>query len=392
MTKTALALMLGLGVSTALPTLAAGDLSRNPYGAVLGNYVVPDSDRDADYGVGGTVVFYGKPLAEHLNIELSGFGNTLRRTSDNGDDTQFGLGIDFVVPLVKGPVRPFLLVGAGGVRDQLDTTNDTDSINPYVNAGGGLLIALNDRFAVRAEARWLLDFNNSSYPNKDQLGDGRFGFGLQYAFGKPYVAPPPPAPPVAVAPPPPPPPPPADSDKDGVIDANDKCPNTPAGVRVDAVGCPLDSDGDGVADYLDKCPGTPKGFKVDAEGCIIEQTIVLRGINFEYDKDQLTAEAKAILDAIVPGLAAQPKLTLEIGGHTDSRGTDAYNKALSQRRANSVKAYLAAKGVAPERLAAVGYGESKPVADNKTEAGRSENRRVEFQVLNKPLTGKVIKK
>lgn len=389
MRNTALALMLGLGVTTALPTMAAGDLSRNPYGALLGSYVAPDKDRDADYGIGGTVIFFGKPLTDHVNLELSGFGNTLRRGSDNGDDSQFGLGLDFVFPLVKGPIRPFLLLGAGGVRDQLDTTNDTDSINPYLNAGGGLLIALSERFALRAEARYLMDFNNSSYPNKDQLADGRFGLGVQYIFGKPYVAPPPPAP-VVVAPPPPPPP--ADSDRDGVIDANDKCPNTPAGVKVDAVGCPLDSDGDGVADYLDKCPGTPKGFKVDAEGCIIEQTIVLRGVNFEYDKDQLTAEAKAILDAVVPGLAAQPKLTLEIGGHTDSRGTDAYNKALSQRRANSVKAYLAGKGVAPERLAAVGYGESKPVADNKLEAGRSENRRVEFQVLNKPLTVKVIKK
>ena len=74
-------------------------------------------------------------------------------------------------------------------------------------------------------------------------------------------------------------------------------------------------------------------------------------------------------------------------------GTDAYNKALSQRRANSVKAYLAAKGVASERLAAVGYGESKPVADNKPpKPAAADNRRVEFQVLNKPLTVKVIKK
>ena len=389
MRNTALALALGLGVTIASPLVSAGDFSKNPYGAVLGNYVVPDDARDADYGLGGTVVFFGKPLAEHLNIEFSGFGNTLHRASDNGDDTQFGLGLDFVVPLVKGPFRPFLLIGAGGVRDQLDTTNDRDSINPYLNAGGGFLIGLGDRFALRAEARWMVDFNNSSYPNKDQLADTRFGLGLQYAFGKPYVAPPPPPPPVAVAPPPPPPP--ADSDGDGVIDPNDKCPNTPAGVKVDSVGCPLDSDGDGVPDYLDKCP-TPKGFKVDIEGCIIEQTIVLRGVNFEYDKDQLTAEAKGILDAIVPGLSAQPKLTLEIGGHTDSKGTDAYNKSLSQRRANSVKSYLAAKGVAVERLAAVGYGESKPIADNATEAGRADNRRVEFQVLNKPLTVKVIKK
>jgi OOP family OmpA-OmpF porin len=389
MRKTALALMLGLGVASAVPTVSAADFSKNTYGAVLFNYVVPEDDRDAKYGLGGSVVFLGKPLAEHLNLELSGFGNTLKRSSDGGNDTQFGLGVDLMFPLVKGAVRPFILVGAGGIREQLDTSNDTDSINPYVNAGGGLLFELGSRFSARAEARWLVDFNNGSYPSNDQLGDARFGLGLQYAFGKPYVAPPPPPPPVAT---PPPPPPPADSDGDGVIDPNDKCPNTPKGVKVDSVGCPIDTDGDGVPDYLDKCPSTPKGFKIDAEGCIVEQKIVLRGVNFEYDKDQLTAEAKSILDGVLPGLIAQPKLTLEIGGHTDSRGADAYNQKLSQRRANSVLKYLTDKGVAAERLKAVGYGEAKPVADNKTEPGRAENRRVEFDVLNKPLSVKVIKK
>lgn len=390
MRKTALALMVGLGVAITAPAHAAADFSKNTYGAALFNYVVPEDDRDAKYGLGGTVVFLGKPLSEHLNLEFSGFGNTLKRSSDGGNDSQFGLGLDLMFPLVSGPVRPFLLVGAGGIREQLDTSNDTDSINPYINAGGGLLLAITDRFSARAEARWLVDFNNGSYPSNDQLGDARFGLGLQYAFGTPYVAPPPPAP--VVAPPPPPPPPPADSDGDGVIDGSDKCPNTPKGAKVDASGCPLDSDGDGVADYLDKCPNTPKGFKVDADGCIVEQKVILRGVNFEYDKDQLTADAKAILDGILPGLVAQTKLTLEIGGHTDSRGSDAYNKGLSQRRANSVMKYLVEKGVAAERLSAVGYGESKPVADNKTETGRADNRRVEFDVLNKPLSVKVIKK
>lgn len=389
MRKTALALTVGLGLTIAAPIASAADFSKNAYGALMGTYVLPDDVRDADYGIGGTVVFFGKPISEHLNVEFSGFGNVLDRSSDGGGDSQFGLGLDLMMPLVQGPVRPFLLVGAGGIREKLDTTNDRDSINPYLNAGAGLLFKITDRFSARAEARYLLDFNNGSYPNDDQVGDGRFNLGLQYAFGSPYVAPPPPPPPPVV---PPPPPPPADSDNDGVIDPNDKCPNTPAGVKVDAVGCPLDTDGDGVPDYLDKCPGTPKGFKVDAEGCIIEQKIVLRGVNFEYDKDQLTAEAKSILDGILPGLVSQPKLTLEIGGHTDSRGSDAYNKGLSQRRANSVVKYLTEKGVSADRMRAVGYGETKPVADNKTEEGRAENRRVEFDVLNKPLSVKVIKK
>ena len=378
----ALAVAFGVGAMIASPLSSAGDLSNNPYGAVLGNYVIPDDARDADYGLGGTVVFFGKRLSDHLNVEFSGFGNTLRRDSDNGNDTQFGLGLDVVVPLLKGPAQPFLLVGAGGVRDQLGTSADRVSINPYVNAGGGLLVALSDRFALRAEARWLADFNNGSYRGEDQLGDVRLGLGLQYAFGRPAAA----APAAVAATPPP-----ADSDKDSVVDPNDKCPNTPAGVKVDSAGCPLDSDGDGVPDYLDKCP-TPPGFKVDAEGCLIEQAVVLRGVNFEFAKDQLTVEAKGILDAILPGLAAQPKLTLQISGHTDAIGTDAYNKALSQRRANAVKTYLVGKGVAIERLTTVGYGESKPIADNATDAGRAENRRVDFEVLNQPPAVKVIKK
>jgi len=177
-----------------------------------------------------------------------------------------------------------------------------------------------------------------------------------------------------------------------VPDTRDECPNTPAGVKVDARGCPLDSDGDGVADYLDQCPGTPKGFKVDAVGCIIEQTVILRTVNFEFNKDTLTTEAKDTLDLVAAGMASQPKLTVIISGHTDSVGADAYNQKLSLKRAEVVRAYMVGKGVAEVRLKAEGYGESKPIASNDTEEGRAENRRVEFQVLNKPLGVKVIKK
>lgn len=383
-TALALALLACTGVAT------AADYSKTTYGAVMGSYTSPDNDRDADYGIGGQVVFLGLPLSDHLSVEFSGFGTRLDRKSDGKDDAQVGLGIDLMVPLVKGPVRPFVLAGFGGVYEELGTALDNKTVSPYVNFGAGMLFSLTDRLSARAEGRWIADFNDDVAPGVDSLGDWRFNLGLQYAFGAPVAPPPPPV--VAKAPPPPPPPPPPDSDKDGVIDSLDKCPGTPAGVKVDASGCPLDTDGDGVADYLDKCPGTPKGFKVDAEGCIIEQTVVLRGVNFEYNKDQLTLNAQGILDAILPGLESQPKLTLEIGGHTDSKGADGYNLSLSKRRAASVRKYLISKGIAAERLAAVGYGEKKPIADNATEAGRAENRRVEFQVLTKPLAVKVLKK
>lgn len=188
--------------------------------------------------------------------------------------------------------------------------------------------------------------------------------GLRYSFGEepkplpvaaPYVPPPPPPP----APPPPP---------------------------------PRDSDGDGVTDDLDKCPNTPPGFKVDATGCIIQQTVILRTVNFEFNSDRLTAPAQDSLGQVAAALAGQPDLNVEIDGHTDSVGSPAYNLKLSKKRAESVKAYLISKGVNGSKLYAQGFGKTKPIASNDTEEGRAENRRVEFQVLNQPPTVKVITK
>ena len=155
---------------------------------------------------------------------------------------------------------------------------------------------------------------------------------------------------------------------------------------------PRDSDGDGVPDNLDKCPNTPQGFKVDATGCIIQQTVILRSVNFEFNSDHLTVPAQETLDKVAGALEGQPNLNVEIDGYTDSIGSDAYNLKLSKKRAESVKTYLVAHGVAADHLFARGFGEAKPIASNQTDEGRAENRRVEFQVLNEPPTVKVISK
>ncbi len=176
-----------------------------------------------------------------------------------------------------------------------------------------------------------------------------------------------------------------DSDNDGVQDSMDKCPNTPAGVKVDANGCPIDTDGDGVPDYLDKCPTVPgiaanKGCpEVKAETKKIFQQ-ALTGIQFESGKDVIKKSSDKILDQVVKVMKENPTYNLEINGHTDSQGDDAKNLDLSQRRANAVKAYLVNKGVAAEKLTAKGFGETMPIADNATAAGRAKNRRVEFKV------------
>lgn len=144
----------------------------------------------------------------------------------------------------------------------------------------------------------------------------------------------------------------------------------PAPVPVPA---PMDSDGDGVLDPDDQCPGTPAGAKVNAVGCW-----VLDNVLFDFDKDTIKPEAFSQLDAIYAILEKNPVISIELQGHTDNIGSAKYNMDLSQRRANSVAKYLEDKGIARNRLATTGFGFDKPVALNSTDYGRSLNRRVEI--------------
>lgn len=166
-----------------------------------------------------------------------------------------------------------------------------------------------------------------------------------------------------------------DSDGDGVPDTLDKCLDTPRGVAVDAQGCPLDSDGDGVADYLDKCSGTPAGVRVDTEGC---PTVLSLRINFGSDSANVSTEVNAELANAAACINNYPGHEVVITGHTDSVGPEAYNQTLSERRAAAVKNALIERFNVPEtKMVTQGMGESKPVADNNTAAGRALNRRVD---------------
>jgi len=167
---------------------------------------------------------------------------------------------------------------------------------------------------------------------------------------------------------------PMDSDGDGVTDDLDRCPNTPRGVKVDVHGCPLDSDGDGVADYLDKCPNTPKGATVDARGCWTYAAKVM----YDFNSAEIKPEAFPMLDEAVLILKKNPEMKVEIDGHTDSKGSAAYNMNLSERRAKSVMKYFVDQGVEAERLTTKGFGLTKPAASNDTKEGRAKNRRVEL--------------
>lgn len=159
-----------------------------------------------------------------------------------------------------------------------------------------------------------------------------------------------------------------------------------------------DSDGDGVSDVFDKCPGTAKGDKVDGSGCPLPKPDTVKPVQVIITEDdrRLVRDAIANLEFATGSASIKPSsypsldkvaellvrknLSLKLAGHTDNVGTDSKNMILSKQRAESVKAYLAGKGVNPSRIEATGYGETQPIASNKTAAGRQQNRRVEFTI------------
>jgi OmpA-OmpF porin, OOP family len=216
-----------------------------------------------------------------------------------------------------------------------------------------------------------------------------------------------------------------DNDKDGIPDKTDKCPNEPEdkdGFQ-DEDGCPdPDNDGDGLFDKVDQCPNDPEdkdGFQDDdgcpdpdndkdgfldkddkcpnepgvaPDGCprkynlvvVTEKKIELKQtVFFDFNKASIKSVSFALLNDVAQAMVDNPKIKVEIGGHTDSVGNDAFNLKLSQQRAESVRTYLIKRGIDSNRMVPKGYGENVPIADNRTEAGRSQNRRVEFLITER---------
>ena len=159
-----------------------------------------------------------------------------------------------------------------------------------------------------------------------------------------------------------------DEDGDSVFDRRDRCPDTPANTPVGHNGCPL--------------PQYPPSQK-PAEPEPVQEVITLSdqgNVLFAFDSSELTPAAQQQLQALVPKLSDPSVSRVRVVGHTDSKGTDAYNQALSERRASSAAEYLINQGVTPQKVTSQGRGESEPVADNETDAGRAQNRRVELHL------------
>lgn len=122
----------------------------------------------------------------------------------------------------------------------------------------------------------------------------------------------------------------------------------------------------------------------EAEACAPgapKEIVVLKGVNFAFNSTELTPQSKGILDEWVTRIKGDKTIRVEVAGHTDSVGSDAYNQKLSEGRAKSVVDYFVSQGVSVDRLKAVGYGKTKPVASNKTDEGRAQNRRVELHIF-----------
>ncbi|MDD2057819.1 OmpA family protein [Pseudomonas sp. GD03860] len=158
-----------------------------------------------------------------------------------------------------------------------------------------------------------------------------------------------------------------DEDEDGVFDRRDRCPDTPANTPVSHTGCPLP-----------QYPATEK-----AEPAPVPEVITLNdqgSVMFAFDSAELTSSAHTQLQALTNKLNAANVVSVKVIGHTDSQGADAYNQTLSERRASSVAEYLISQGLSPAKVTSQGRGESEPIADNDTEEGRAQNRRVELHL------------
>ena len=194
-----------------------------------------------------------------------------------------------------------------------------------------------------------------------------------------------------------------DNDSDGLLDDVDKCPNDPEDMDQfeDEDGCPEDdNDKDGLLDKVDNCPNDPEDMdgdkdedgcpdlavKVDPCAIKLDDKVLFDSGKHSIDarKPDVRARNRKLLDDVVTALKTNPDITIEIGGHTDSKGSDRSNQKLSQRRVDSVREYLVGKGVDGSRITAKGFGEGVPVDTNHTAEGRENNRRVEFNRTDNP--------
>ncbi|WP_340123899.1 OmpA family protein [Methylobacter svalbardensis] len=325
-----------------LPLAEAADQIQDDrwYIAPFASFVRTGGDRNSSDGWGGGMGI-GKILDKHFNVEVKGFYEEFGGA--NGPWSLTGGTADLQYYFSRDKFSPYTVIGLGGMNSCASANCGAGFIG---EAGAGFTYELHDNFLLRSDVRYRYNNNLNAHvqPGTDEFHDMTVNVGFVIPFGEK----------------------PKPEEKQ----------ETPVAVAAVADCSTLDGDSDGVNDCLDLCPGTLKGSTVDNTGCPVK--LVLKGQHFQYNSAKLTLNAEKILDDIAENLVSHPmKNDIEVQGHASSEGADDYNMKLSQKRAQSVVDYLKMKGVT-NRLIAKGYGETQPIADNSTEEGKSENRRVEM--------------
>ncbi len=264
---------------------------------------------------------------------------------------------------------------------------------PHLHGGVGMTLWVAGPLHVRGDVRWTGSFGGDPTRSGEPLDSAvEWTLGIDLRAAPPHAAPPPePAEepegtPRASG---------KDPDGDGVIGEADRCSDEAEDLDdfMDGDGCPdPDNDGDGVLDRKDRCRAdaeTVNSYR-DDDGCPDEPPEdlrdfagVIRGITFETGNAEIRSSSRRVLELGAEALLRHPEIVVEVQGHTDNLGDPAANLQLSQDRADAVVRWLVLAGVSADRLTAVGHGETRPIAENDTDAGRAENRRVEFRVTTR---------
>ena len=350
------------------------------FGGVEFQFNTPDSKISPELSI------YYSPKAKYDGVNPNPKDTAITRGAFNGVYTFDNDGV--FVPFAKAGV------GIENVNDETPS-NDTGF---FVDAGAGVKYYFTDNIAFKAEAIYLAKLSgiHNSRSDKNIMALA----GLTFAFGEAAQKEPEQA--VVVATPVE-----ADDDNDGIVNSQDECKNTPAGVKVTENGCEIDTDGDGVVDSKDQCANTVAGAQVDPNGCELDsdkdgvldsQDIcpntplgdevnsdgcpkeVKLHIKFDNDSATIKAESNAYLDKYAAFLKNHTNYNAKIVGYTDSRGSAAYNQKLSQKRAKAIVDALIKRGVAASQLSYAGRGEENPIASNETAEGRAQNRRIEAEL------------
>lgn len=298
------------------------------------------------------------PLNETMSLEawLSDYTADVKNSSKELDIQRFNLGALF--HLKDGETRPFISAGAS----HFDADQYSESL---INLGVGVKHYLDNNIILRGELMAMNSIDNEVTEFGARLAVG-------YAFGRSVAAP---APVVEAKPAPAP-------VAKKVVEKKVEVKPAPAPVVVPVkpAPAPVDTDKDGVVDANDKCPDTNAAFKVDATGCpvMLTQAVEIQmNVKFANNSAVVTAENFSEIMKVADFMKQFAKTDVTVEGYSDDRGAAAYNKTLSQKRADAVRMTLINEfKVDASRVSAVGYGEANPIADNATKEGRAKNRRV----------------